>query len=324
MSEFQVKVVRVGKVEKHPNADQLSITHVYAYPVIIRSGEFTEGDLAVYVPVDACVPSTDPRWAFLAGKWRIRAKRLRGIFSMGLLTTLPAGAWCEGDDVRAALAIEKWEPPPSLQMVGENEADPGLLPVYDVAALRRWPNILVDGEEVWITEKIHGANGRWVHDGIRLWTGSHNCIKRRGGTIWWQVAKKYELEAKLARIPNIALFGEVYGHVQDLKYEVSRQELLRVAFFDALDVQTGEWLGVDRFLSLLSDIQLPVVPTLYRGPWKPDLRDLAEGETILCQEGGHVREGIVIKPVMERFDSSIGRVMFKLHGEGFLLRKEKK
>lgn len=30
MSEFHVEVVRVGKVEKHPNADSLSITKVYA------------------------------------------------------------------------------------------------------------------------------------------------------------------------------------------------------------------------------------------------------------------------------------------------------
>lgn len=36
----------------------------------------------------------------------------------------------------------------------------------------------------------------------------------------------------------------------------------------------------------------------------------------------HVREGMVVKPVHERFDDRIGRVVLKLHGEGYLTRKE--
>jgi hypothetical protein len=47
MSEFIVTVVRVGPIEKHPNADMLSITKVFDYPVVIRTGEFRAGDLEV-------------------------------------------------------------------------------------------------------------------------------------------------------------------------------------------------------------------------------------------------------------------------------------
>lgn len=36
----------------------------------------------------------------------------------------------------------------------------------------------------------------------------------------------------------------------------------------------------------------------------------------------HVREGIVVKPIKERWDQDIGRVFLKLAGEGYLLRKE--
>lgn len=38
MSEFKVEVVKVGPVEKHPNADSLGITKVYDYPVIVKKG----------------------------------------------------------------------------------------------------------------------------------------------------------------------------------------------------------------------------------------------------------------------------------------------
>ena len=56
MSEFHVQVVQVGPVTKHPNADSLSCSEVDGYPVIFRTGDYVEGDRAVYVPVDAIVP----------------------------------------------------------------------------------------------------------------------------------------------------------------------------------------------------------------------------------------------------------------------------
>src|SRR4051812_24887017 len=111
MSEFHVEVVRLGAIEPHPNADSLSITRVHGgYPVIIRTGEFRTGDLAVYVPVDSGGPADEPRFAFLGEPRRIKARRLRGVFSMGLL--VPASdEWAAGADVRAALRITKYEPP---------------------------------------------------------------------------------------------------------------------------------------------------------------------------------------------------------------------
>lgn len=72
-------------------------------------------------------------------------------------------------------------------------------------------------------------------------------------------------------------------------------------------------------------LELPVVPVLYRGPWSQDLRSHAEGETTLVGftfRPYHVREGMVVKPVVERFSEELGgRVILKLHGEGFLLKK---
>jgi hypothetical protein len=46
MSEFHVTVIQLGKVGKHPNADNLSITSIHGgYPCIINSGDFKEGDV---------------------------------------------------------------------------------------------------------------------------------------------------------------------------------------------------------------------------------------------------------------------------------------
>ena len=46
MSEFKVEVVKIRKIEKHPNADTLSITNIHGgYPVVFRTEDFNEGDL---------------------------------------------------------------------------------------------------------------------------------------------------------------------------------------------------------------------------------------------------------------------------------------
>ena len=329
MSEFHVQVVRLGPIVKHPDADTLSITKVHDYPVILKTGEFSEGELAVYVPIDAIVPKDDPRWAFLGDHRRIRAKRLRGVFSMGLLTRADP-AWELGADVREALGIVKYEPPEERAIHGQNqgpqlgaedEPAPDFLPIYtDVEGLRRWPDVLVAGEEVILTEKIHGANGRFLWHEDRLWVGSHKRVKRPDSdTIWWRVAHQLGLAERLRAHPGIALYGEVYGRVQDLHYGAGAGEL-RLALFDALDVRERRYLDADDFLALAAQLGLPTVPVLYRGPWTEALRDHSRGLSTMPGTQ-HIREGFVVRPIRERFEPRIGRTILKLVGEDYLLRK---
>jgi RNA ligase (TIGR02306 family) len=322
MSEFHVQVVRVGEITKHPNADSLGLTKVFDYPVVVRLGDFKPGDLAVYVPVDSIVPSDAPQWAFLDGHCRVKAKKLRGIFSMGLLTHADP-SWVEGQDVCEAMRITKYDPPEPMTTGGENEPDPGYMPCYtDIEGLRRYPDVLIPGEEVVITEKRHGANGRWTYQDGRLWCASHHNWKKLDEVVlWWKVAKLYDLERKLQRRPDLGFCGEVFGQVQDLKYNATNKNPLFLELFDALDIKTKRYLDFDDFVTAAHDVDLPLVPILFRGPWSPDLRSHAEGPTTTVG-ANHVREGIVIRPVKERWDDRIGRVVLKIHGEGYLTRKE--
>jgi len=320
VSEFHVEVVRVGKIERHQNADTLSVTKVREYPVVIRSGDFKEGDLAVYVPVDSVVPTDDPRWEFLQSHTRIKAKRLRGIFSMGLLTKADAG-WEEGQNVAELLRIKKYEPPEPTSTGGEAERCPFKFPKYtDIEGFRRWPNVFKDGEEVEITEKIHGTNSRFSFRDGRLWCGSHSEIKRDAPAVWWKAARQYELEKRLSSVPGIAIYGEIYGWVQDLRYGHSPGKV-SLAIFDAFDLAEMRYFGRDEFAGLAKKLELPTVPVLYRGPFSRDLLSYAEGKTtLILSPAAHVREGIVIRPIEERFDERIQRVILKHHGEGYLLK----
>lgn len=316
-SERAVSVVRIGPISPHPNADRLSVTHVHGgYPVILRTGEFQEGDLAIYVPTDSIVPATDPRWAFLKGETRIKAKKLRGVFSMGLLSPAAAGM-IEGQDVGALLGITHYEP--KIENAAEDEPDPGGLPTYtDIEPLRRWPDVLSADEEVIVTEKIHGTNARFVFTEGRLWCGSRTRWKcKTQNSPWWSAAEKHTLAETLARIPSLMVFGEVFGRVQDLRY--GHDKGFQLATFDALDLGSGRFLDYNDFVARMEELSLPMVPLLYRGRWAEMPDGLAEGPTI-AGKGAHVREGFVVRPVRERFDDRVGRVILKLHGEGYLTR----
>lgn len=326
MSEFKIEVVKIGKVEEHPNADRLEITYVHGgYPCLIGKGELKEGDLAVYIPVDSVVPSDDPRFAFLDGHWRIKARKLRGIFSMGLIIPAEPG-WEEGQDVREALRIEKYEPPlPSALKSGDCEADPGYMIYYDIEGLRRYPDVLIPGEEVVITEKLHGTNARYLDRDDRLWCAEHRMYKKESDSdSWWRVARQYNLAEELKKIPNIGVYGEIFGLVQKgYPYGADVENPLALRMFEALDTIERKWLCWDEVERISDLIGVPTVPVLYRGPWAPELVELAEGPSTM-PGAENIREGIVIRPVEHRFDPRVGRVIFKLHGEGYLLGKKAK
>lgn len=323
MSTFKVEVIALPPFQKHENADTLNIVNIYDYPVIFsQSNGYKVGDLVAYIPVDAVCPMT-PEWAFLGDSprsHRIKAKKLRGVFSMGLLTTAPADAKV-GDDVAALLGITKYEPPEPAFMGGENERDPGFIPKYTgLENYRRYSRVLQDGEPVVITEKLHGCNARFLWDSKaeRLWVGSHGCIKKEDpNNLWWKVAAKFNLAEKLRKVPDKVFYGEIYGQVQDLKYDAKANEHF-LRFFDVFDNQTGRYLDYDKAIEAIKTAELEPVPVLFRGPWSKDLLALAEGKSTLAQ---NVREGFVVRPEKERYSNDLGRVILKMVGEGYLLRK---
>jgi hypothetical protein len=67
--------------------------------------------------------------------------------------------------------------------------------------------------------------------------------------------------------------------------------------------------------------EIKMVPILYIGPYSRAILDQhTNGST--CMEGGaHIREGVVVKPTIERYDPSLGRVALKSVSEAYLLRK---
>ncbi len=358
-TEFHVEVVRVGEVTKHPNADSLSVTNVLGYPVVIRTGDFQPGDLAVYVPVDALVPTSRPEFAFLAKpgieRHRVRAARLRGIFSMGLLVKAPFPT-AEGQDVASLYDVTKYEPAITAVSLSGNlpkgvaraRTSYAWMPVYGVEAYRRNTNVLQEGENVVVTEKLHGTNARYAYRGGKLYVGSHKVMRgttrgrifealtrvklwalglfkkhRAGllqseGDVWWQMAEKLDLKKKLAGAPDVVIYGEIVGPGVQAGFDYGLKER-EFFLFDVLDIKAGRYLDYNELLDFANEHDFNIPPVLYQGPYSAAVLGFADGKTTLA--GKHIREGVVIKASPERTAYGVGRVSLKVISEAYLLDK---
>lgn len=376
MSSHKIEVVPVV-LEKHPNADTLSIVKVYGWDCIVKTEQFNGVPLAAFIIPDSIVDTSIPEFAFLREqnnkiyeKRRIKAAKYRGVPSQGLL--VPARKhWKLGDDVADELKIEHYEP----QMMQRGPGAPKLksiqakipfidgvpVPVYtDIENFRRYNKAFDDlAIDVVVTEKIHGANFRCVHDGKQLHVGSHRTWKigdryksrivgwllsissspkwkrviakifgQRAMAInaadlddFWRVAKQYDLETKLSNSPGVVLYGEMYGAVQKgFTYDSTPEEPLKLRIFDVMN--HSNYLSYDEAKYFVVDqLNIPFVPVLYRGPWdKEKIMAMAEGKTTLG--GKHIREGVVVKPVVETIVRGIGRLVLKIVGQGYLEKSD--
>jgi len=373
MSDWHPQVVKIEKVEKHPDADALDIATVLGdYPVIIKRDEYKVGDLAGYIPIDSIVPDVDqfyflcpkayekyedeqgnlqqrqlgPKYPVgsVPEKYRIiKAKRIRGIYSQGMLVDIKfwmaahsiEGEPVEGQPIDALIGLKKWEEPeeenlPGLKKTrGANALAPPqgwAMPHYDIDGIRKYLACLGENEEIVLTEKIHGSNGGFSHDGERLWVKSRNFYKKQDeDDMWWDIAIRYDLENKLKNYPGLVFFGEVYGQVKGFRYDTVIAEgrlMTKVRFFDVWDTKKLRYLDYDDRVKVIQEAGLDPVPELYRGVWqgKEAMYPFAEGLTTLG--GKHIREGWVLNTATERFEPRLNsRMQVKLVGEGYNLQK---
>lgn len=334
MSIHKVEVSRIEKFEQHPNADTLEIIKIRGYTCCVKKGQFKIGDLLAYIEPDYVVPDT-PEFSFLGGHTRIKVKRLRGVYSEGLLVPAPAGAK-EGDNVINEMGIARYVPPERGLTYGDAEKAPGdiSIPVYDVESYRNFPNLIKEDENIVATEKIHGCNGRFLWRFDRMWCGSRQQWKKEGNNVWWKAIECNQWMIDFCKkYQNLAVYAEVYGHgVQNLQYGCKPGEY-RLAVFDLLELETNQWLPHDDAKRIGVNFSIQFVPEVYRGKFDAKkLEELALENTIV--NGNHCCEGIVFKVLPERYDHDFalkskheimklekdGRVQLKLVSSRYLER----
>lgn len=318
MSTHRINVVRINELRPHGNADNLELTTIEGWQCAVRKGDFKVGDLAVYIEPDYVVDVTRAEFMFLDkdnGKpARIRAKRLRGEVSYGLL--IPCDSFhAEGDDVMDYYGITRYEPPVSVGR-GGNAVSKEHWPVvyqskFDLENLQRVADMFRDDEVVVVTEKIHGANARYVWQDDTLHIGSRSQWLQSGDNSWWHRAATKEIADMCRGMPGVVFYGEVFGDVQSLKYGCRMGEV-KFALFAALS-PTGMWVEQEPLIKLAAAYGVAFAPVLYTGAFDMGrIKALAEEDSAVPgAPKGHMREGVVIVPRFERHDHRYGRVAAK-------------
>lgn len=324
MSIFKVEVVKISSVNSHPNADRLDIATIegMAYQVVTAKGNFTPGHIAFYFPIDSVIPDEylDKFGIRPYYSKKLRAAKLRGIFSEGLL--IPVGAEFQGnigDDYTEYFGVTKYEYPIPHNMSGDVESPIGQYKFPSPEHLKRYQDVLKVGEEVVVTEKIHGTNFTVMVDDDGVHIGSHNYFWKNNATNKNLVyVRAYNETPALHKIPiNTQVFGEIYG-VQDIKYGLSNGKI-GIALFAVKS--NGRFLDHDQFVAFSEEFNLPAVPVLYIGAYTWEaVFQFNNANSVL--EPKSMMEGVIIQPFVERTHPEIGRVVLKLISDRYLLRKD--
>jgi tRNA-binding EMAP/Myf-like protein len=163
----QVRVEIIKEIQNHPNADNLSIYILSnGFNCIDKIGLFSLGERIVFVPPDmVAIDREDSRYSFL-DKGRVRAKKIRGIISCGLLLKLQNPESTEDSDLSAEYGFEPWEPLTSSGVVmgGSEVKAPIQASKYDIDSIRKYWKIF--DPEIVVLEKIDGMNSGFIYNSI--------------------------------------------------------------------------------------------------------------------------------------------------------------
>lgn len=301
---------------------------------------------------------------------RVKTIKLRGIISQGILlpTRVFDKDWEIGTNVAAELGITKWEPPvdrSTHRIFGSGGSEflvdnPSLFHKYtDVENFKNFPDIIEDGEDVVITEKLHGTNFRLGLIGSDVYVGSHNkthipeikvAKKFHGilGALTWPITRLFPalMPVEIKKNPfvywkvanQLILEHDITKKMREMQETLGAQSIiLHGEIFGGtvqdltygrkgLDVRcfdisvNGTYLDWDDVESWAGYLGLKTVPVLYRGPFSLEvLKEHTDGRSTLAPD--QIREGCVVHPTAERWHARLGRVILKSVSSEYLLRK---
>lgn len=288
---------------------------------VVRKDEVHEGQVVeVFLP-DSILPAI-PRFAFMEQKkYRVRQARFKGCPSTCLIMPtdldLPLGS-----DITEVCGVVKYEKVLPASMSGIARGNfPGFIPKTDeVLYQKAWHLIdFLKGEPYYVTTKYDGSSGTaYLKDG-HFGVCSRNLeLKEEGGSVWWEVAKKYNLQAALEVISpmrDLAVQFEVVGPgIQGNPLGLAERE---IRIFDLFDITKGLYFGLEAIRNWCRGHGLPMVEVIEAGDSfgygdaatiEPRLLQMAETPRY---PNGKPAEGVVIRAQFPRFVGA-DRLSFKV------------
>ena len=327
-------------------ADAIECAIVGGWTCVVKKGEYTAGDLAVYCEIDSFIPTAIAPFLTKPGHYaktfegvegeRLRTMKLRGQLSQGLLLPIATVENLiyidgtrfqveEGADVSEFLGITKYEAPIPAAMAGEVKGMfPSVIPKTDQERIQ---NLSVELEQwkseglTWeVTEKLEGSSMTvYIIDG-EVGVCSRNLdLKPNEDNSLWATAYKNEIDVKLIQsLANLAIQGELVGNgIQGNIYKMRGQEFY---VYDIYDIDAGRYFTPTERQAYCKAWDIKHVPVLHRNTELIDsvesLLKVAEGKSVMGDINGPEREGLVFKCNEKQvsFKAISNRYLMK-HGE---------
>jgi len=333
---------KIDSLRPIEGADAIECAIVGGWTVVVKKGEYTAGDLAVYCEIDSFIPNaiapflTKPEnypkvFEGVEGE-RLRTMKLRGQLSQGLLLpvfndktgtylmiyTDETGEYsltvAEGDDVSEPLGIVKYEAPIPAALAGEVKGMfPSVIPKTDQERvqnlkyeLSEW---LAEDELHWeVTEKLEGSSMTvYCIDGVVGVCSRNLDLKRFEENSLWRAAIKYDCETFMPKLNrNIAVQGELVGNgIQGNIYQMRDQDFL---VYDIYDIDAGRYFTPAERKAFVAEHKLNHCPVLAYSARLTDTLGLTNMEQVLKFAEG--------KSVMGMIGCEREGLVFKCHEKG--------
>jgi RNA ligase (TIGR02306 family) len=329
-------IQKIKSLEPIEGADAIEKATVLGWQLVVKKNEFNVGDLCVYCEIDSLLPEK-PEFEFLKPrKMRIRTVRLRGQISQGIcfpLSFLPAGfGIVEDADCTEAMGITKYEPPVPAHLSGIAKGKfPSFIPKTDETRVQVLQKLLdkYQGETCYVTEKLDGSSATYYINNNEFGVCSRNLeLLEDSENTFWKVARGLDIENKLRMLKgNYAIQGELVGEfVQDNRLKLRGHS---VFFFNLFDIDRFEYMPYEKFIQIMTTLDLQTVPILYTD-YK--LSNNIDSIVVMATRKSAINpeiwaEGIVIRPLAEKIDLILsnenfnnGRLTFKAINPEFLLK----
>jgi RNA ligase (TIGR02306 family) len=336
-----VSIQKIEELRSIDGADFIEKARILGWTCIVKKGEFKVGDLCVYHEIDSICPE-HPVYSFLK-KPRIKTMKMRGTISQGLALPVSILTQFKEDinlnsleidqDVTDILGVTKYELPEYYARKSTvTNPRPFFVPKTDETRLQSILGVLdeIEGVKCYATVKLDGTSASYSYKGGEFYVCSRGRLipeEDSEGCHWWAIAKKYDLEKKLARTERrfypLVIQGEICGpKIQSNKLGLDDFEFF---LFDAMPADSQDYMGLASLKAVAHNFGLKMapllktfVPTKENNTLESYLK-LAEGK----YEGTkNEREGIVIRPVKPMPSSMLKsqRLSFKVVSNRFLLK----
>lgn len=334
MERKLVSPVVIDDVQPIEGADLIEVATVKGWKLVIKKNEFKVGDHAIYCEIDSFLPVKE-EFEFLRKSsyrkmgddegFRLKTIKFRGQISQGLLlpiSVLNGYAYQIGEDIAARLGIVKYEPPVPAALGGIAKGlFPSFIPKTDEERIQNLSDQFESYKQhtFYVTEKLDGSSATFFYNEGVFGVCSRNLeLVETEDNTFWKIARTEDFENKMAAIgKNIAIQGELIGEgVQGNPYRLRGQS---VRFFNAFDIDSYRYLGLEEFQALIATLGLQTVPVLDVNFKLPDTLDelltIADGASVLSPQGKAVeREGLVIRSIDRK-------ISFKVISNKFLLNE---